>query len=134
MANPSIGGIEFIRIMGMPTGMGTRIVTSDRPNVTGASFHPVGSKAEPFNLFALTNVVVADPANPVEADAKILAIEALQGTIISVVTDTKRTVPTLMCLGATVVTDQNVLASVGGAEEGGKYMLGAQFTMMQTEV
>lgn len=126
MANPSIGGIEFIVMRGpRPVNPAERVGEITRPRVDGHAFERLGKRGQPVTL--QTEV---DVSNVSTAFAAYLA---LQSTFVTVVDPDGQSFSNVLVLGVAKVASKKVLTPQGGVN-GGDWMLTAQWQLQPTNV
>ena len=126
MANPSIGGYEFITIGGRLTPEAEELVPFNRPGVDGTGYVKVGARAPERDFIA-----ERDFDNATDLTSAINTYTALRSTLVTVVDDVGVSASNVMVLEVEVVSSRTVANAVGGITAG-NYLLRIRFRLQMT--
>jgi hypothetical protein len=107
------------------TGERLQIIT--RAGVDGTAYRKTGKRAAPSQI-----TTIVDLGSDAAVKSELAAYKALQGTLVTVVTESSGTYTNVAVLAVREVSVRQVLTPVGGVS-GGDHLLTCQWVLQMTE-
>ena len=124
----SIGGRSVLRLTGnLEPATGERLQDITRAGVDGVAYRKVGKRAGRTQVTTLVDLGSSSAVN-----SEMEAYKALQGTLVTVVTESGGTYSNVAVLSVVQLPVQRTLSAVGGIN-GGTHLLRCQWVLQMTE-
>jgi hypothetical protein len=124
----SIGGQTVLRLVGqLEPGDGENVQDITRAGVDGRAYRKTGKRAPPAQV-----TTVVDLGGSAAVKAALAAYKALQGTLVTVVTESSGTYTNVMVKSVREVDTKRVMSAVGGTTAGTR-LLACQWVLQMTE-
>jgi len=124
----SIGGRTVLRLTGnLEPGTGERLQDITRAGVDGVAYRKVGKGAGRTQITTLVDLGSSSAVN-----SEIEAYKALQGTLVTIVTENGGSYTNVAVLNVTSLPVQKTISAVGGVN-GGTHLLRCQWVVQMTE-
>ncbi len=128
---PQVGSVEFLTL-GEPTSVAEESELITRPNVDGVAIRKAGTRGRTVILEATRDIAAADAA---ALKTALDSYKALQGTTVSIITDTGVTRTNMYIQQVTIPIGgvRKMATSSGGVEAGaGTYVAKVRFAVIDT--
>ena len=124
----SLGGRTVLRLTGnLEPATGERLQDITRAGVDGVAYRKVGKRASRTQVTTLV-----DLGSDAAVKSELEAYKALQGTLVTVVTENGGSYTNVAVLNVTSLPVQKTISAVGGVN-GGNYLLRCQWVVQMTE-